>query len=89
MVRHANTTQEFQGLFLVLSAHDLKADIVNDSLWETRAAMEQILTYQYDIAEEIVPLNDSYLDFGFNDFVETRSGAPLPGITLLRNIYCL
>ena len=51
--------------------------------------MEQILTYQYNIAEEIVPLNDSYLDFGFNDFVETRSGAPLPGITLLRNIHCL
>lgn len=32
VVRHANTTQEFQGLFLVLSAHDLKADIVYDSL---------------------------------------------------------
>ena len=33
--------------------------------------MEQILIYQYDIAEEIVPPNDSYLDFGFDDFVET------------------
>ena len=41
------------------------------------------------MAEEIVPPNDSYLDFGFNDFVETRSGAPLPGITLLRNMYYL
>ena len=51
--------------------------------------MEQILTYQYDIAEEIVPPNDSYLDFGFDDFVETRSGALLPGITLLRNMHCL
>ncbi|KAL8833057.1 MAG: hypothetical protein Q9176_008103 [Flavoplaca citrina] len=41
------------------------------------------------MSEEIVPPDQSYLDFGFDDFVQSRSGAPTPGITLLRNIHCL
>ncbi|KAI4188574.1 MAG: hypothetical protein L6R41_002042 [Letrouitia leprolyta] len=48
-----------------------------------------MLDYQYNISAYIVPLDKSYLDFGFDDFIESYSGALCRGIVLLRNMHCL